>query len=180
MSGIAGDCVDSLFQGWVRRHSSPAGSDYSSGVLTSSISCPSAGIRPTRTASMSALRAHAPLFPGRRNRFQFDWAKPVVGDHVYDNCLQPAWKALGINKALGGNVCWHDLRHSFAVIHAPQTNPTRLGGLNNRARTVLCSSASADQTQRVDLPRCPVATIGSGFQSDMLEDKRIRGHLDRR
>jgi integrase len=34
--------------------------------------------------------AHAPLFPGRRSRYSFDWAKPVVADNLYDYYLQPA------------------------------------------------------------------------------------------
>ena len=49
---------------------------------------------------------HAPLFPGRRSRYSFDWAKPVVADNLYDNYLQPATNALGL-----GSVRFHDLRH---------------------------------------------------------------------
>nr|WP_244899451.1 site-specific integrase [Mycobacterium sherrisii] len=56
--------------------------------------------------------AHAPLFPGRRSRSNFDWAKPVVADNLYDNYLQPACKALGL-----GSVRFHDLRHSFATMN---------------------------------------------------------------
>lgn len=55
---------------------------------------------------------HAPLFPGRRSRSAFDWAKPVVADNVYDNYLQPATKALGL-----GSVRFHDLRHTFATMN---------------------------------------------------------------
>jgi integrase len=55
--------------------------------------------------------AHAPLFPGRRNRGAFNWAKPVVVENVYHNYFQPACKALGL-----GNVRWHDLRHTFATL----------------------------------------------------------------
>jgi integrase len=55
---------------------------------------------------------HAPLFPGRRSRYSFDWAKPVVADNLYDNYLQPACKALGL-----GGVRFHDLRHSFATMN---------------------------------------------------------------
>jgi integrase len=55
---------------------------------------------------------HAPLFPGRRTRTAFDWAKPVVADNVYDNYLQPACQALGL-----GATRWHDLRHSMATMN---------------------------------------------------------------
>lgn len=54
---------------------------------------------------------HAPLFPGRLNRYEFDWAKPIVADNVYDNYLQPACNALGLS-----GVRWHDLRHTFATM----------------------------------------------------------------
>jgi hypothetical protein len=47
--------------------------------------------------------AHAPLFPGRRNRYVFDWAQPVHAGNLYENYLQPATKALGL-----GNVRFHD------------------------------------------------------------------------
>lgn len=56
--------------------------------------------------------AHAPLFPGRRSRYTFDWAKPINADNVYDNYLQPACKALGL-----GATRWHDLRHTFATMN---------------------------------------------------------------
>ncbi|WP_459964478.1 tyrosine-type recombinase/integrase, partial [Mycobacterium avium] len=55
---------------------------------------------------------HAPLFPGRRSRSAFDWAKPVVADNLYDNYLQPACAALGL-----GSVRFHDLRHTFATMN---------------------------------------------------------------
>ncbi|WP_431233768.1 tyrosine-type recombinase/integrase [Mycolicibacterium psychrotolerans] len=55
---------------------------------------------------------HAPLFPGRRSRSNFDWAKPVVADNLYDNYLQPAAKALAL-----GAVRFHDLRHTFATMN---------------------------------------------------------------
>ena len=56
--------------------------------------------------------AHAPLFPGRRNRYVFDWAQPVHAGNLYENYLQPAPKALGL-----GNVRFHDLRHSVAAMN---------------------------------------------------------------
>jgi integrase len=64
--------------------------------------------------------AHAPLFPGRRNNrggstcgdvAQFDWAKPIVVDHLYHNYFQPATRTLGL-----GAVRFHDLRHTFATL----------------------------------------------------------------
>ena len=56
--------------------------------------------------------AHAPLFPGRRNRYVFDWANPVHAGNLYENYLQPACAALGL-----GSVRFHDLRHSFATMN---------------------------------------------------------------
>lgn len=55
---------------------------------------------------------HAPLFPGRINRHEFDWAKPVHAASLYQHYLQPATKALGI-----GAVRFHDLRHTFATMN---------------------------------------------------------------
>ncbi len=55
---------------------------------------------------------HAPLFPGRRNRHAFDWAKPVHAANLYEHYPQPACRALKL-----GNVRFHDLRHSFATMN---------------------------------------------------------------
>ncbi|QNI08309.1 site-specific integrase [Mycobacterium kubicae] len=55
---------------------------------------------------------HAPLFPGRRNRYVFDWAKPVHAGSLYEHYLQPACRALKL-----GNVRFHDLRHTFATMN---------------------------------------------------------------
>ncbi len=55
---------------------------------------------------------HAPLFPGRRSRSNFDWAKPINADNLYDNYLQPATASLGL-----GAVRLHDLRHTFATMN---------------------------------------------------------------
>jgi hypothetical protein len=38
--------------------------------------------------------APAPLFPGRRNRYVFDWAQPVHAGNLYENYLQHACRAL--------------------------------------------------------------------------------------
>ncbi|OBI95028.1 tyrosine-type recombinase/integrase [Mycobacterium asiaticum] len=55
---------------------------------------------------------HAPLFPGRRNRYVFDWAKPVHAGSLYEHYFQPACRALKL-----GNVRFHDLRHTFATMN---------------------------------------------------------------
>lgn len=55
---------------------------------------------------------HSPLFPGRRNRYVFDWAKPVCAASLYEHYLQPACRALGL-----GAVRFHDLRHTFATMN---------------------------------------------------------------
>lgn len=60
---------------------------------------------------------HAPLFPGRRSRYSFDWAHPVNAANLYDHYLQPACEALRLNKTLGGTVRFHDLRHTFATMN---------------------------------------------------------------
>lgn len=39
---------------------------------------------------------NAPQFPGRRNRYVFDWAKPVCAAALYEHYLQPACIALGL------------------------------------------------------------------------------------
>lgn len=61
--------------------------------------------------------AHAPLFPGRGNRYTFDWAHPVHAGNLYENYLAPACEALELDKALGGTVRFHDLRHTFATMN---------------------------------------------------------------
>ncbi len=55
---------------------------------------------------------NAPLFPGRVNRHEFDWAKPVHAGSLYEHYLQPACRALGL-----GAVRFHDLRHTFATMN---------------------------------------------------------------
>jgi len=55
---------------------------------------------------------HAPLFPGRRNRYVFDWAKPVCAASLYEHYFQPACKAMRL-----GSVRFHDLRHTFATMN---------------------------------------------------------------
>ncbi|MBF9317004.1 tyrosine-type recombinase/integrase [Mycobacteroides chelonae] len=55
---------------------------------------------------------HAPLFPGRRNRHAFDWAKPAHAANLYEHYLQPACRALKL-----GSVRFHDLRHTFATMN---------------------------------------------------------------
>lgn len=65
----------------------------------------------TNTAGIKHV-PHAPLFPGRRNRYVFDWAKPVCAASLYEHYLRPACRALDL-----GNVRFHDLRHTFATMN---------------------------------------------------------------
>lgn len=69
-----------------------------------------AGKRPTPTRYRYV--AHAPLFPGRRNRHEFDWSQPVHAANLYEHYLQPACRALKL-----GPVRFHDLRHTFATMN---------------------------------------------------------------
>lgn len=55
---------------------------------------------------------HAPLFPGRRNRYTFDWAKPVHTGSLHKHYFAQACRAVGL-----GNVRFHDLRHTFATMN---------------------------------------------------------------
>lgn len=66
----------------------------------------------TRVHPFAGKYGHAPLFPGRRNRHAFDWAKPVCAASLYEHYLQPATRALGL-----GSVRFHDLRHTFATMN---------------------------------------------------------------
>lgn len=71
-------------------------------------------VHPFGRAAANASKYHpnAPLFPGRRNRYVFDWAKPVCAASLYEHYLQPATKSLGL-----GHSRFHDLRHSFAAMN---------------------------------------------------------------
>jgi integrase len=73
---------------------------------------PFAGISRSVAAGNTTHIPHAPLFPGRRGRTDFNWAKPIVVDNLYHNYFQPACKALGL-----GSVRFHDLRHTFATMN---------------------------------------------------------------
>lgn len=66
----------------------------------------------TKVHPFAGKHGHAPLFPGRRNRHAFDWAKPVCAASLYEHYLQPATRALGL-----GAVRFHDLRHTFATMN---------------------------------------------------------------
>jgi integrase len=56
--------------------------------------------------------AHAPLFPGRRNRYTFDWAKPVHAGSLHEHYFAQACRQRGL-----GSVRFHDLRHTFATMN---------------------------------------------------------------
>jgi integrase len=55
---------------------------------------------------------HAPLFPGRRNRYTFDWAKPVHAGSLHEHYFAQACRECGL-----GSVRFHDLRHTFATMN---------------------------------------------------------------
>jgi integrase len=55
---------------------------------------------------------HAPLFPGRRNRYTFDWAKPVHAGNLHEHYFAQACRECGL-----GSVRFHDLRHTFATMN---------------------------------------------------------------
>ncbi|MGV0037842.1 tyrosine-type recombinase/integrase [Mycobacterium colombiense] len=55
---------------------------------------------------------HAPLFPGRRNRYTFDWAKPVHAGSLHEHYFAQACRECGL-----GPVRFHDLRHTFATMN---------------------------------------------------------------
>jgi len=65
----------------------------------------------TSTQGMKYM-PNAPLFPGRRNRLEFNWAKPVHAGNLYEHYLQPACRALKLS-----SVRFHDLRHTFATMN---------------------------------------------------------------
>lgn len=44
----------------------------------------------SREGTADKYHPNAPLFPGRRNRYVFDWAKPVSAASLYEHYLQPA------------------------------------------------------------------------------------------
>ncbi len=76
-------------------------------------------VRPFGSAQSAGGKRHpkAPLFPGRRNRYVFDRAKPVCAASLYEHHFAPACRALGLNKLLGGTIRFHDLRHTFATMN---------------------------------------------------------------
>lgn len=55
---------------------------------------------------------HAPLFPGRRNRYTFDWAKPIHAGSLHEHYFAQACRECGL-----GSVRFHDLRHTFATMN---------------------------------------------------------------
>ncbi|BCI86060.1 hypothetical protein NIIDMKKI_12660 [Mycobacterium kansasii] len=66
---------------------------------------------PTSTQGMKYI-PHAPLFPGRRNRYTFDWAKPVHAGSLHEHYFAQACRECGL-----GSVRFHDLRHTFATMN---------------------------------------------------------------
>jgi integrase len=65
----------------------------------------------TNTQGMKYI-PHAPLFPGRRNRYTFDWAKPVHAGSLHEHYFAQACRECGL-----GSVRFHDLRHTFATMN---------------------------------------------------------------
>jgi integrase len=65
----------------------------------------------TNTQGMKYI-PHAPLFPGRRNRYTFDWAKPVHAGSLHEHYFAQACRECGL-----GSVRFHDLRYTFATMN---------------------------------------------------------------
>lgn len=55
---------------------------------------------------------HAPLFPGRINRYEFDWAHPIHAGNLHEHYFAQACREAGL-----GSVRFHDLRHTFATMN---------------------------------------------------------------
>jgi hypothetical protein len=55
---------------------------------------------------------HAPLLPGRINRYEFDWAQPVHAGNLHEHYFAQACRQCGL-----GSVRFHDLRHTFATMN---------------------------------------------------------------
>jgi cytolysin (calcineurin-like family phosphatase) len=74
---------------------------------------------------------HAPLFPGRRNRYSFDWAKPVHAGSLHEHYFAQACRGCDL-----GSVRFHDLRHSFATMNPSAgeryMQVSKAGTLNSR------------------------------------------------
>jgi integrase len=72
----------------------------------------------TNTQGMKYI-PHAPLFPGRRNRYTFDWAKPVHAGSLHEHYFAQACRECGL-----GSVRFHDLRHTFATMNLSAASTT--------------------------------------------------------
>jgi integrase len=55
---------------------------------------------------------NAPLFPGRINRYEFDWAQPIHAGNLHEHYFAQACRECGL-----GSVRFHDLRHTFATMN---------------------------------------------------------------
>lgn len=104
---------------------------------------------PTSTQGMKYI-PHAPLFPGRRNRYTFDWAKPVHAGSLHEHYFAQACRECGL-----GSVRFHDLRHTFATMNqmsdvasdasfSGKRERFLAGGLTFRPRSALGAVGSRD------------------------------------
>jgi integrase len=122
----------------------------------------------TNTQGMRYI-SHAPLFPGRRSRSEFNWAKPVVVENLYHNYFQPACKALGL-----GRVRFHDLRHSFATMNlSAGEHYMQVSKWLGHSSFVLTLTTYADYIREDELPAPKVGRGMAGMLTNVTQ-------LDRR
>jgi integrase len=104
----------------------------------------------TNTQGMKYI-AHAPLFPGRRNRYTFDWAKPVHAGSLHEHYFAQACRECGL-----GSVRFHDLRHTFATMNlSAGEHYMQVSKWLGHSTFVLTLTTYADYINEEDLGGCP-------------------------